>query len=153
MIMNNEFGAPVPVMLGGREYRFSPLTLEDIEELDNWVRAQYMRRVLGAIPKDADRADKELAMTIAQRTCVNLTWLSGQGAAMIASHAGAVKIAQLALAKRHPELTEDGLKGIMRSDPEAISSITQALQESAGSFTKRPAPSQQAAGHQPQPSP
>ena len=150
--MNNEFGAPVPVMLGGREYRFSPLTLEDIEELDNWVRAQYMRRVLGAIPKDADRADKELAMTIAQRTCVNLTWLSGQGAAMIASHAGAVKIAQLALAKRHPELTEDGLKGIMRSDPEAISSITQALQESAGSFTKRPAPSQQAAGHQPQPS-
>ena len=151
--MNNEFGAPVPVMLGGREYRFSPLTLEDIEELDNWVRAQYMRRVLGAIPKDADRADKELAMTIAQRTCVNLTWLSGQGAAMIASHAGAVKIAQLALAKRHPELTEDGLKGIMRSDPEAISSITQALQESAGSFTKRPAPSQPAAGHQPQPSP
>lgn len=151
--MNNEFGAPVPVILGGREYRFSPLTLEDIEELDNWVRAQYMRRVLGAIPKDADRADKELAMTIAQRTCVNLTWLSGQGAAMIASHAGAVKIAQLALAKRHPELTEDGLKGIMRSDPEAISSITQALQESAGSFTKRPAPSQQAAGHQPQPSP
>lgn len=151
--MNNEFGAPVPVMLGGREYRFSPLTLEDIEELDNWVRAQYMRRVLGAVPKDADRADKELAMTIAQRTCVNLTWLSGQGAAMIASHAGAVKIAQLALAKRHPELTEDGLKGIMRSDPEAISSITQALQESAGSFTKRPAPSQQAAGHQPQPSP
>lgn len=151
--MNNEFGAPVPVTLNGRDYRFSPLTLEDIEELDNWVRSQYMRRVLGAIPKDADRADKELAMTIAQRTCVNLTWLSGQGAVMIASHAGAVKIAQLALAKRHPELTEDALKGIMRSDPEAISSITRALQESAGSFTNRPAPNQQAAGQQLHPSP
>lgn len=148
--MNNEFGAPVPVMLGGREYRFSPLTLEDIEELDNWVRSQYMRRVLAAIPKDADKADKELAMTIAQRTCVNLTWLSGQGAALIASHAGAIKIAQLALSKRHPELTEDTLKGIMRSDPEAIGAITQALQESAGSFTKRPAPHKQASGQPPQ---
>lgn len=136
--MSNEFSAPVPVTLDGREYRFSPLTLEDIEELDNWVRYQYMSRVLASMPKNADKTDRELAMGIAQRTCVNLTWLSGQGATMIASHKGAMKIAQLALSKRHPELTEERLQTILAKDPHAVDAITRALRESAESFQKRP---------------
>lgn len=137
--MNNEFGAPVPVTLNGKEYRFSPLSLEDIEELDNWVRAQYMNRVMKALPVDAPKADREMAIRIAQSTCVNLTWLSGQGASLIASHKGAMKIAQLAISKRHPEMTDEKFIEILKVDKEAIGKITAALKESSGSFRKGPA--------------
>ena len=128
----SEFGSPVPITLNGTEYRFSPLTFNDIEELDNWVRHEYMRRVLSAMPEDATKADKEMAFSIAQARVVDITWLSGTGAKLIASVKGMVKIAQLSLQKRNPELTSDKLREIILADPEAFSKMSDALRESAG---------------------
>lgn len=122
----------MPVNLDGTEYRFSPLTYSDIEELDNWVRHEYMRRVFSAIPKDAERADKELAMKIAQDKVADMTWLSGTGAKMISSVPGMLKIAQLSLQKRNPELTSEKLKQLILRDGEAFSKLSAALKESAG---------------------
>ena len=128
----SEFGSPVPITLNGTEYRFSPLTFNDIEELDNWVRHEYMRRVLSAMPEDATKADKEMAFSIAQARVVDITWLSGAGAKLIASVKGMVKIAQLSLQKRNPELTSDRLREIILADPEAFSKMSEALRESTG---------------------
>lgn len=128
----SEFGSPVPITLNGTEYRFSPLTFNDIEELDNWVRHEYMRRVIHVIPVDASKADKEMAMGIAQSRVVELTWLSGTGAKLIASVKGMTKIAQLSLQKRHPELTDDKMREILLTDPEAFTKMSEALRESAG---------------------
>ena len=128
----SEFGSPVPITLNCTEYRFSPLTFNDIEELDNWVRHEYMRRVLSAMPEDATKADKEMAFSIAQARVVDITWLSGAGAKLIASVKGMVKIAQLSLQKRNPELTSDRLREIILADPEAFSKMSEALRESTG---------------------
>lgn len=128
----SEFGSPVPITLNGTEYRFSPLTFNDIEELDNWVRHEYMRRVLSAMPEDATKVDKEMAFSIAQARVVDITWLSGTGAKLIASVKGMVKIAQLSLQKRNPELTSDKLREIILADSEAFSKMSEALRESAG---------------------
>jgi hypothetical protein len=134
-----EFAAPKPVTLGGKEYRFSPLTLIDIEELDNWVRKEYMTRVYSAIPDDATDKDRDQAMRIAQDKAVNLTWLSGQGAVFIASHRGMTKIAQLSLSKTHPELTVEKLRDLLASDPNAMREISNALRSPSSAFQVRQA--------------
>lgn len=134
-----EFAAPKPVTLDGKEYRFSPITLIDIEELDNWVRKEYMTRVFKAIPEGATKEDKDHAMEIAQKTAINLTWLSGQGAVFIASHRGMLKVAQLGLCKNHPELTEDRLRDILVKDKNAIREISEALRGPTSAFQKRQA--------------
>jgi hypothetical protein len=126
-------------VLNGTEYRFSPLTYNDIEELDNWVRFEYMRRVLTAIPKDAEKSDKELAMLIAQGRVVDMTWLSGTGAKLISSLPGMLKIAQLSLQKRNPELTTDKLREAILADKDAFTKLSAALQESAGQSKPFPA--------------
>lgn len=134
-----EFAAPRPVTLDGREYRFSPLTLVDIEELDNWVRKEYMTRVLKAIPDCATAEDKAQAMRIAQDKAVNLSWLSGQGAVFIASHRGMLKVAQLALCKNHADLTDERLQQIIVADPKAMTEISEAMKGPKSAFQNRQA--------------
>lgn len=128
----SEFGSPVPITLNGEEYRFSPLTFGDIEELDNWVRHEYMRRVKSALDISTDVEDRRLAMTIAQAKLVDLTWLSGAGAKLISSLNGMLKIAQLSLMKHNPSLTEGKLREIILADKEAFQKLSAALKESAG---------------------
>lgn len=137
----SEFGSAVPVTLAGKDYRFSPLTYGDIEELDNWVRGEYMTRVLKAIPKDADPADREMAMKIAQNTVSTMTWLSGKGAIIMTSVRGMVKIAALSLQKNHPELTDERLRQIILDEPDTFKTLSEALRASAGpasTFRVRP---------------
>jgi hypothetical protein len=134
-----EFAAPRPVTLDGKEYRFAPITLIDIEELDNWVRKEYMTRVFNAIPEGVTKADRDHAMEIAQAKAVNLTWLSGQGAVFIASHRGMLKVAQLGLSKNHPELTEERLREILVKDKTAIREISDALKSPKSAFQTRQA--------------
>jgi hypothetical protein len=121
-------GTPVPVTLGGKEYSLRPLTYGDIEELDNWVRAQYMERVIGSLPKDTSPDDREVAWRIAQATVVELTWLSGLGAKFIATPKGFMKIASLTV----QDLGEKELTEILMNDKSAMKRMTDALRLSTG---------------------
>jgi hypothetical protein len=134
-----EFAAPKPVTLSGVEYRFAPLNLADIEELDNWIRKEYMKRVQSCIPDGTSPKDREEALGIGLKTAVNLTWLSGQGAQLIASVRGMAKIAQLGLIKNHPEMTYEKLLDILKADRQALEELSEAMRSPKQAFRQRQA--------------
>lgn len=121
-------GTPVPVTLDGKEYSLQPLTYGDIETLDNWVRAQYMERVIGSLPESTTEADREMAWRVAQARVVELTWLSGLGAKFIATPKGFIKIASLAIR----DISAEKLQEIVTNDKAAMTRVTDALRLAAG---------------------
>ena len=68
-----------------------PLTDRDISELDEWVRAQYLKTVRESL-RDADDDERAKEMTAASLTALGLSWMSGPGASMIATVDGMAKL-------------------------------------------------------------
>ena len=103
--MADETLAPTPIYLGGKEYTLSPLGDDDIEELNNWLRADVIRMAESAIDDDTppDRAREIRRMAI--ETARGLSWISGDGAKAMASLNGISRVVWQGLKRNHPELS------------------------------------------------
>lgn len=117
--------APAPVTFHGNEYRATPLSDKDLVELDHWIQAQFIARVRESLEsldpdnKPEDQIVYEREMQGARRQALTITWMSGEGAGMMATVNGTARVLWHQLRKNHPEMTHDDCRELM-IDPQSI---------------------------------
>lgn len=72
--MSNATNAGVVVEIQGKEYEFQPLTVRDIEWLENWLKTRAIEVGRNSIPESAtpDEADAMMRPIIAEANKINL---------------------------------------------------------------------------------
>lgn len=104
-------GSPYPLELGGTEYLVSPLTDGDISELDNWLQARYISRIRESLAQQYDGAENipdaeyTRAMTLAGKEALGISWMSGEGARLMASVDGISRVLWQMIKRRQPDVT------------------------------------------------
>ena len=93
-------GASRPVVLGGKEYYLSPLSLGDFAEFDAWAEEQFWRKTEQRVA----RMPEGLRATLLERAYSEIDEGAIAVNAMI-TIAGTARLVWLSLRKRHPELT------------------------------------------------
>lgn len=101
--------APAEVPLGTITLFMSPLNDLDMAELDEWVRAQYVRNALAGV-KDAERETWERVMKLAMGEALRLTWTHPPGNALMVTPEGIVRLAWQGCKRNMPDLTYEKLR-------------------------------------------
>ncbi len=90
----------------GTEYQMSPLTDKDIAELDEWVQARSIRIARMSLSAEADAMERRETMSLAMSEASRLTWMAGEGAAVMATLPGMTRLVWQSVKKSHPDVTE-----------------------------------------------
>lgn len=93
-------------MLGGVEYRMSPLTDRDISELDEWIQTEHIRLARASLGPECTQAERDETLGIAMRQARTLSWMSPEGAAIMGTVDGVARVIFQGLRENHPELVE-----------------------------------------------
>lgn len=99
-----------PLQIGDKTYDVSPLTDEARENLDEWVRSKFVERASKLIEQMRTDSDKELGFKVAFRQAASLSWLSGEGAKMIATVDGMARMLYEGIRPNHPEVEYEALR-------------------------------------------
>lgn len=105
--------APVPLRMDGKEYTARPLQDIQIEALNQWVRAEYIRNVRRSFTPDMKQEDRESEMRVAQHTSAGLVWMSGLGAQLMRSPYGFGRVVYEMIHADHPTVTHDEVVRLM----------------------------------------
>ena len=111
--------SPVPIKLAGREFRMSPLTYDDIGELDQYLRSRVIESARQSLPGDASPDQRAMTEESAIRVACELTWMSGKGAKMMSSLQGWARILWQGLRHNHPELKPEDVVKLL-TDPRTL---------------------------------
>lgn len=112
--------AVTPITLDGKEYQLQSLTVKDIEEIDNWLRAKVIRAAAEAtVGMDAVLAERVINTAVNNSGRVSM--LLPTGIQQLLNPAGMAKMFHVSLVKNHPDLQYDDLVAIM-SDPDKMKS-------------------------------
>jgi hypothetical protein len=87
---------PVTLTVGGEEYSFSPLTLDDLAEFESWHASERLNRALDALGDAGDRVT--LITKLADAPAADI-------AEAMQSLRGVRQILWYSLRKQHPDLT------------------------------------------------
>lgn len=130
--MSDVTASPIPfsVTEDGKEveYTASPLNDADIVELDHWLQEQFIARVRGSLPEDVSDDDYDRAMRLAYKEAAHLTFMSGQGATLMASVDGISRVLWHQLKKRSPKLTHEQVRK-MCTNPVTAKKAAEAFQK------------------------
>lgn len=96
--MSDITAAPHPITLSGKEYSIKPLTDENFDELDLWIRGQFI--------KNAKAADDPDVTKIAIKESAYINWRSEDGQAILNTPKGLTKLLHLSMIRVHPNLEE-----------------------------------------------
>lgn len=99
-----------PILIGNRTYECSALDDNARESLDNWVRERYYEIAASMFEKITKADIREQAMAVAMKEALTLTWMSGEGARLIASVDGMARIFWESIRKNHPDVTYESLR-------------------------------------------
>lgn len=99
----------------GTVYQMSPLSDKDIAELDAWVQSRVIQMARASLSKDAPQSERDETLRIAMQTASSITWLSGQGAQILATVPGWTRLVWQAIKRNHPDVTEEELSAQMFS--------------------------------------
>lgn len=102
--------APGPLVLAdGTEYQVSPLNDKDIAELDMWVQSRYVQLVMNTCPPDYTDEQKNAMRCEAAKNAMDLSWMHGAGARIMATIPGMTQLLLVGIRKRHPTVTFEEL--------------------------------------------
>lgn len=132
------------IQLDGETYFASPLDDKDIQELDLFVQQQFMKSVYATMPEGLAGEDKDRAVALAQVTCSRMTFMSGEGARIIATVPGMTRLTWQMLHHNHPDLTVTELYAKLMN-PKNIDEVNEKFREVNHLPTKKPKRNQ----HQP----
>lgn len=99
----------------GTQLWLSELGDKEIIELDEWVRAEYIRTQRESNRKDENLTEDEAdrAERIMQETAATLQWYTGLGLRIMVSVAGMSQIIFVSARKRHPELKIEKIRQLL----------------------------------------
>lgn len=102
-----------PVVIGGVTYMFAPLTDRDSDEIDNWLRGEYIRGARASLDENTPAQEREEILRIAIRDASRLSYMTGEGARMIASFRGIFRVIWQGLRREQPNLSFDEFRDRM----------------------------------------
>lgn len=121
----------------GTEYRMSPLSDKDIEELDSWVQSEFLATARKAA-EGASEEEYERLMRVAMQEAMGLTWMSGPGAKRMATVYGMTRLCWQSVKRNHPDVTFDELRTKL-FDPANIRRLREEFQRLNVPKKERPA--------------
>lgn len=122
-------GASAPITFAdGTELLMSPLSDRDIEELNEWVRAEFIKMVRNSLPTDCPNDKYQLEMTLAFSHAVTLSWMSGAGSKFMSTPNGIARLVYQSVLKRQPTITFEKVRELMYS-PENIKRSTEIFEQ------------------------
>lgn len=124
--MSNIAGASTPLKFAdGLEIALAPLNDKDMVELDQWIRSFFLEITLKDLEKLPDRVqDRYIAQ--AQKQALGLTFMSGDGAKLMATVDGMTRLIWQMAKKENPKLTLPELRQRMLN-PENIEAANRAF--------------------------
>jgi hypothetical protein len=111
--------APMPVTIGGKEYRMSPLSDKLHQTMTNWARAKFVEIAVEAA-KMLDEENRKEIMSVALRDACKFEWNSANGAGieLATSLAGVTQLCFLSFRKEHPNITPEEIEAaLLAGDP------------------------------------
>jgi hypothetical protein len=114
--------ASAPVTIGGREFQASPLTDRDSAELDNWVQTRVIKTARDSLDEDTSEQERQETMDSANRIAQSMTWLWGDGAAILATPDGMARLAWQMCKDNHPGLAFEEIRAAILQ-PTAVDDI------------------------------
>lgn len=119
-------GAAVPVTINGVEYFMTPLSDENYEELDNWVRMRIVSIARASYTPDMRQADRDELMRQALESAASAVWASDLGARLTRTKDGIAKYLSVGLRVRHPECTHEWVRKLILHDDKALDALMDA---------------------------
>ena len=107
--------ATTPITLDDVEYQLTPLSILDIESIDNWLRARIIKASAEAIT-DMPQEIADMVLQSAMRAASKVTILRPDGIQQMLNPLGIAKLFHVSLVHEHPDLELSKLVKIM-SDP------------------------------------
>jgi hypothetical protein len=116
--------APAPLMIGGKEYMASPVTLADLGAIEERVKAAY----IATARLSGDDSVVDLAITKA----MGITYRSPQMFAYLNTEAGAYAFIFLSLKHRQPDLDERAVTKALRENVEQLAVAVETVMRISG---------------------
>lgn len=91
-------------------YEMTPMSDKDMVEVDEWLRANYIRTARSSLPSDATQLERDETLTIAMREAQSISFMSGQGAQMIGTVSGLARLIWQTVKHRHPDVSYESLR-------------------------------------------
>lgn len=103
--MGNITHATTPLTIDGVEYEFSPITLEDLEYLDTWVRSRVIEAARMSLSDDASQEQIKATLLAANEAAAELSVFSGKGIQQLMQPIGAARFTMRLLKRKQPTVT------------------------------------------------
>lgn len=117
-------GAASPLTLGDREFRMSQLNDRDISELDEWVQDRIVAVAERSIMRQKlTPSEVERRLAIAYSAAAGATWMSGDGARMIATVDGIARLLWQSIHHNHPDVSYEDLRRLVYEERNSIPRI------------------------------
>ncbi len=120
--------ATLDLKFGDKVLTMSPFDDKDIVELDQWLRSHVINMARQSIPDDADQEYKELLLKVAIDKATSLSWMSGEGAKLMATLEGMARLLYQGVKHNHPDETFESVRRFINS-PDALSQVNEAFTE------------------------
>lgn len=96
--------APVSQFIDDVEYHFSPLTLEDYETLENWLRGRLIEAARDSLPPSIDRDKYQAEMKIAYEVAMAFDIYEDENFEKLFTISGFSRLLHRMVVKRHPDV-------------------------------------------------
>ncbi len=117
-----------PFQMGGQEFRARPLSDRAIEDINEWLRTEFVRssrRRLKSVGGSAGEYERDMsAVLVAAET---LDWRGGRGSALMSKPSGFSRIVWEMLRPEHPDLTQAQVLELLQGDPDAVEAANEAF--------------------------
>ncbi len=120
--------APLELRLGDRTFRMSPLTERDIAELDHWLQSRVIRIARESLPPAASEEDRRLTLDVALSRAASLSWMSPEGARLMATLDGMAQLVWQGVKTNHPGIAPAEIRELLLDAAN--------LEESLGAFDR-----------------
>lgn len=126
MSLSKLTAASLPIVIGGKTYQASPLSDKDLAELDNWVRADFIRTARQSLTPGMTSAERDETLSIAMREAQGLCAFRGTGAKQLATLPGMIRLVWQSIKRNHPTTTEEELSALLLTPDKAAEAIAEA---------------------------
>jgi len=124
-------GVGMPVIIDGRTWHLSPVTLEDLGLLERWVEAHPIRMVQSALDGLDDRHRQYLlALAFGESIKRQVTLGTASGEGLLGSIEATAFLFWLSIRVKHPEITRDQAGRMLRTDN--VELVKAALDKASG---------------------
>lgn len=108
--------APYPLMLGGVEYRMSPLRDVDIDELTNWLRSYIIKSTRAAMVGVTDPDERNEFLQAAISMSSSISYGDQQSLRYLKSKDGMLRVFYQGIRRNHPRLAYDAFVASIESE-------------------------------------